>query len=244
METHAMQSLFAALVMPSHTNAEILGIFLRWLHILAAVTWVGLLYFFNFINLPFMKHVDAAARPTIFQKLTMPALEWFRWSALLTVFMGFWYWSQIYVAASAHLEGKSPLGTIGLFLLIWVVAWHVIFAAVRRTPNPWVLAVIVAVVVVSAAWLFLRYIPVGGNDNHVLCIGIGGGLGWIMGSNVLAIIFKNNKKIIDGTLAGSPPANAAVLARQAFLASRMNLYLSFPMLFFMTAASHFPLFGS
>lgn len=238
-----MHLLLAAWVIPSHTNTEVVGIFLRWVHLLAGVTWVGLLYFFNFINVPFMRQVDAAARPKVLQTLTLPALEWFRWSALLTVFMGFWYWSQVYVAANAHLEGKSPLGTIGFFLVIWIIAWHILFAVVRRTPNPWLLAGVVLVVVVGASWLFLRFIPVGGSDNHVLCIGIGGGLGWIMGSNVWAIIWKNNKKIIDGTLSGTPPANAATLARQAFLASRMNLYLSVPMLFFMAAASHFPIFG-
>ena len=172
-----------------------------------------------------------ANKPKIYQTLTLPLLEWFRWSALLTVFLGFWYWAQIYVAASARLEGKSPLGTIGLFVLIWAVGWHILFAAVRRVRNGWALTVITVLVVAGCAWSFLRFTPVGGGDNHVLCIGIGGGIGWIMGSNVFGIIFKNNKKIIDGTLAGSPPANAATLARQSFLASRMNLYLSFPSCF-------------
>lgn len=231
-------------VMPSHTNAEIVGIFLRWVHIIAGVTWVGLIYFFNFVHIPFIRQVDAAAKPKIFQTLTLPLLEWFRWSALLTVFMGFWYWGQVYVAANARLEGKSPLGTIGLFLLTWVVAWHILFPAIRRISNGWVLTAITLPVLVAAAWIFVRYIPVGAGDNHVMCIGIGGGLGWVMGSNVFGIIYKNQKKIIDGTLAGNPPANAANLARQSFLAARMNLYLSFPMLFFMAAASHFPIFGS
>ena len=175
-----MQSLFAAVVMPSHTNAEVLGIFLRWAHLLAGLTWVGMLVFLNFVNVPFMKQVDPAAKPKIFETLWLPTLQWFRWSALVTVFMGFWYWSQVYVAASAHLEGKSPLGTIGLFLLIWILAWHVLFAGVRRIPNAWALAALVVVVVVLAAWLFLRYIPVGAGDNHVC----GGGWGWIMVANV------------------------------------------------------------
>jgi len=61
--------------------------------------------------------------------------------------------------------------------------------------------------------------------------------------NVWGVIWPNNKKIIRGTLAGAPPANAAVLARQAFLASRTNFYLSIPLLFFMGAASHYPTFG-
>src|SRR5882757_1610336 len=101
-----MPLLLADWVMPSHTNTEIVGIFLRWLHILAAITWVGLIYFFNFVNIPFMNKLDAATKPKIFQTLTLPLLQWFRWSALLTVFFGFWYWGQVYVAASAHLEGK------------------------------------------------------------------------------------------------------------------------------------------
>jgi uncharacterized membrane protein len=57
------------------------------------------------------------------------------------------------------------------------------------------------------------------------------------------VIWPNNKKIIRGTLAGALPANAAVLARQAFLASRTNFYRSIPLLFFMGAASHYPIFG-
>jgi uncharacterized membrane protein len=240
---HALDALAAYWVMPQHTGTETLAIMLRLVHFLAGITWVGLLYFFNLVNVPFMKQVDPAAKPKIFQHLTLPALQWFRWSALLTVFVGFWYWSQVYVAADAHLVGKSPLGTIGLFLLIWIVAWHIFFAIVRRTPNPWLLAVVVVFLLGAAAWLFVNFIPVGGDDNHVLSIGIGGGLGFFMVFNVWGIIWPNNKKIIQGTLAGTPPANAAVLARQAFLVSRTNFYLSIPMLFFMAAASHYPIFG-
>jgi len=66
----------------------------------------------------------------------------------------------------------------------------------------------------------------------------------IMLLNVWGIIWRNNKKIINGALAGTPPADAAALARQAFLASRTNAWLSIPMLFFMAAASHYPMFGS
>jgi hypothetical protein len=54
----------------------------------------------------------------------------------------------------------------------------------------------------------------GQDDNHVLSIGIGGGFGFIMLFNMWEVIRRNNKRIIQGTLAGSPPANAAVLARQ------------------------------
>jgi uncharacterized membrane protein len=85
----------------------------------------------------------------------------------------------------------------------------------------------------------VHYTPVGSEDNHVLGIGIGGGLGVVMMFNVWGIIWPNNKKINRGTLAGTPPENAAVLARQAFLASRTNFFLSVPLLFYMAAAAHF-----
>ena len=74
-------------------------------------------------------------------------------------------------------------------------------------------------------------------------IGIGAWLGTIMFLNVWGIIWPNQKKIIRGTLAGTPPANAAVLARQAFLASRTNFFLSVPLLFFMATSYHYVIFG-
>ena len=109
----------------------------------------------------------------------------------------------------------------------------------KMTPSGYVLGTITAILVYAAGWLFVNYTPVGGDDNHVLCIGVGGGMGIVMLFNVWGIIWPNNKKIIRGTLAGTPPANAAQLARQAFLASRTNLFLSVPLLFYMAAASHF-----
>jgi len=239
----ALSALIAVMMLPEHTGKENLAILLRWVHLTAGITWIGLLYFFNLVNVPFMKQVDAASRPKVLQHLTLPALQWFRWSALLTVFVGFWYWSEIYVAADAHLAGKSPLGTIGLWLLIWVVAWHIFFAVAKRAQSLGLLLVITTVLVSVAAWLFVNYTPVGGDDNHVLSIGIGGGLGFFMAANAWGFIWRNNKKIIDGALAGNPPANMAELARQTFLVSRTNFYLSFPMLFFMAASSHFPIFG-
>ncbi len=240
---HHLTSLAAAWVMPTHTPTENLAILLRWVHFLAGIAWIGLLYFFNLVNVPFMKTVDAAAKPNIFKNLTLPALNLFRWSALLTVFVGFWYWGNVYVAPDAHNAGVSPLGTIGLFLLVWTVTWFIFFGIVKQTPNPWLLTVIVIVIVSAAGWAFVNFTPVGGDDNHVLAIGVGGGMGWFMLFNVWGIIWPNNKKIINGTLAGTPPANAAALARQAFLASRTNFYLSVPLLFFMAASYHYPILG-
>ena len=67
-------------------------------------------------------------KPNIFQYLTLPALNWFRWSSLATVFLGFWYWGQFLVGPDAQREGTSGGSTIGLFLLLWIVVfWHLFF---------------------------------------------------------------------------------------------------------------------
>ena len=230
----------AAAVMPSITGTEAAQLILRWFHFIAGITWIGLLYFFNLINVPFMKQVDAAAKPKIFQNLTLPALNWFRWSSLVTVFVGFWYWGQFYIGPDARRQGTTELTTIGLFLLLWTAVWLILFFIIKKvTPSGYVLGVITAILVYAAGWIFVNKTPVGGDDIHVIAIGVGGGFGWVMLFNVWGIIWPNNKKVILGTLAGTPPANAAALARQAFLASRTNFFLSVPLLFYMAASSHF-----
>ncbi|HEY3971360.1 MAG TPA: urate hydroxylase PuuD [Candidatus Sulfotelmatobacter sp.] len=230
----------ASVVMPTITGKEAAQLIIRWFHIIAGITWVGLLYFFNLINVPFMKQVDASSKAKILQYLTLPTLNWFRWSALATVFLGFWYWGEFYVGADAQRQGGGEGATMGLFLLLWIGAWAILFLIIKKmTPSGYVLGAITTVLVYAAGWIFVHYTPVGGDDNHVLAIGVGGGMGIVMLFNVWGIIWPNNKKIIRGTLAGTPPANAAIMARQAFLASRMNFFLSVPLIFYMAASSHF-----
>jgi uncharacterized membrane protein len=85
-----------------------------------------------------------------------------------------------------------------------------------------------------------------GGSNRTMAIAVGGGLGMIMFMNVWMIIWPLQKKIIAATKAtaetgAAVPPEQAVWARRAFLASRTNTWLSLPMLFFMGAASHFPI---
>ena len=104
---HHFVAVVSTVVMPTITGKEATMLILRWFHFIAGITWVGLLYFFNLVNVPFMKTVDAPAKANIFQNLTLPALNWFRWSALVTVFVGFWYWGEFLVAPAAHREGRG-----------------------------------------------------------------------------------------------------------------------------------------
>jgi uncharacterized membrane protein len=55
---------------------------LRWLHFLAGITWIGILYYFNLVQVPFFAETDAATRSNAIQKLVPRALWWFRWGAM------------------------------------------------------------------------------------------------------------------------------------------------------------------
>lgn len=94
---------------------------LRWIHLFAGVTWIGLLYYFNFVQGEYFKEADAAAKSDVVQKLVPRALWWFRWGAMLTFLSG---------AALLHLKSLTGLGiVIGavlgtlMFLNVWLIIW-------------------------------------------------------------------------------------------------------------------------
>ena len=155
---------------------------LRWIHFLAGVVWIGLLYYFNFVQGPFFAEADAATKSTATQKLVPRALWWFRWGAMLT-----------------FLSGVAILG-------------------MRQ-----------------ASW----------NDPWGMTILTGAAFGTLMFLNVWLVIWPNQKIVIASAVAAASGCQAdpkaAGAGRRAFLASRTNVVFSFPMLFFMGAASHLSL---
>jgi uncharacterized membrane protein len=242
--------------LPEDFNTNLLML-LRWIHFLAGITWIGLLYFFNLVNAPFMKELDAPTKGKVMPALMSRALLWFRMSAALTVLVGLIYWGII-VATDAHngqIQGFTYASSgmpMGSFFLIWTIVWAVLYASVIPGKgifdNGAFIGLVYAVVVVMAAWLFLSWNNHGWESNRLLSIGIGGGIGWVMLLNVWGVIWRIQKRLIqwtrDNATNGTPmPEKAKAMARQAFLVSRANTFLSIPLLFFMGAASHYPLFG-
>lgn len=61
---------------------------LRWAHVVCGILWIGLLYYFNFVQIRVMPNVPAELKPGITKYIAPEALFWFRWAALLTVIMG------------------------------------------------------------------------------------------------------------------------------------------------------------
>ena len=60
----------------------------KWLHIIAGITWIGLLYFFNFINVHVAAKMDGNTKKQVFPELMPRTLYWFRWGAAWTWFTG------------------------------------------------------------------------------------------------------------------------------------------------------------
>jgi uncharacterized membrane protein len=155
---------------------------LRWIHFLAGITWIGILYYFNFVQVPFFAETEAPVRTGAIQRLVPRALWWFRWGAMITFLSGWLYLLHFYIGK----QGFNYPGT-----------WAILVGAL---------------------------------------------LGSIMWANVWFVIWPNQKIVIQNAIdtGAGRPANpkAAPAGGRAGLASRTNVALSIPMLFFMGSASH------
>ena len=229
------------------TNLQLL---LRLIHILAGITWIGLLYFFNLVNVGVMKKLDAPTKGKVVPVLMPSALWWFRWGAVVTVLAGFIYFILILQTEPPTRPGEHTLRTLGIWLLLVVVTWAIQYSLLRvpaLVKKGAFLAGPVALLVLAMSYLLVYFNTYEGASNRALSIGVGGGIGVIMMLNVWGIIWPAQKRIIAWTQENAEkgtaiPPESATLARRAFLASRTNFWLSIPMLFFMAAASHYPVF--
>ena len=98
-----------------------LAFILRWIHLLAGVAWIGLLWYFNFVQGEYFKEAEAATKNEAFRKLVPRALWWFRWGAMFTLISG------VALLGIKHLTGYgivvgALLGTF-MFLNVWLIIW-------------------------------------------------------------------------------------------------------------------------
>jgi len=159
--------------------------FLRWLHIMAGIMWIGILYFFNFINAPFQAVIPKELKPQINPPLMLRALWWFRWGAMFTFIFGLMLLLYKYGSADLWMDASGKMTHRSMWIL---------FGAL---------------------------------------------LGTIMWFNVWFIIWPAQKQIITWMKAGQSPAEMPALAKRAGLFSKINTYLSGPMLFCMIAPNNY-----
>lgn len=229
-------------------------IILRWLHLIFGIIWIGLLYFFNLVGFPTMKQLDATVRSKVYPVMMSRAMAWFRWSAMITVVVGVRYYFHL-LSVDAHNAGDPSLTLkwFGWWVVVWLAAYALIypFQLPREgiLDNPWIRTIAIAIIVVAASWIVLDLNSGPDVSNAHLSISVGGGLGFLMLMNAWGVVWRVQKRLIIWTRAsaeqGTPmPAQAAQFARWSFLASRVAFWLSFPMLFFMGAAEHYPFLSS
>jgi uncharacterized membrane protein len=107
------------------SGGDVIG---RFAHVIFGVTWIGLLYFFNVVQVPAYAQMEPGARGEALRKVTFRALWWFRWAAFLTFLTGVWL-----LSIEDLWDFKGPRGTaiaIGalfgttMFLNVWGVIWR------------------------------------------------------------------------------------------------------------------------
>ncbi len=111
------------------------GAFLfRWLHVLSGVMWIGLLWYFNFVQIPNMGNIPDEQKPAIGKVIAPAALWWFRWGAMATIVTGLilafmnGYLVDAITLGLTDNGGSTPIG-IGMWLgaIMWFNVWFVIW---------------------------------------------------------------------------------------------------------------------
>ena len=104
--------------------------FLRLGHVVSGIIWLGLLYYFNFVQIPSMKEIPESQKPAINKYIAPLALWWFRWSAVSTILLGLLlahqqgYFLEAFFLSKSHWAiGLGMYIGIIMFLNVWLIIW-------------------------------------------------------------------------------------------------------------------------
>lgn len=116
------------------------GLAVRWVHFLAGITWIGLLYFFNLINAAFLKSLDGPTKNIVIPKLMPAALNWFRHGATVTVLAGLILYFYLYSKGGTGAIALGIGGLLGIIMMgnVHGIIWpnqKKIIAAVEKTAK-------------------------------------------------------------------------------------------------------------
>ncbi len=109
--------------------------FFRWLHVLSGVMWIGLLWYFNFVQIPSMPKIPDEQKPAIGKVIAPAALFWFRWAAMATIVTGLilawlngYLVDAIAIGLTDQVAKHAAIG-IGMWLgaIMWFNVWFVIW---------------------------------------------------------------------------------------------------------------------
>ncbi|MEZ5566775.1 MAG: urate hydroxylase PuuD [Halioglobus sp.] len=96
----------------------------RWAHVLFGIVWIGMLYYFNFVQTEYFKEAEANAKADAVKKLAPRALWWFRWGAMFTFITGLYLFHKI--GALQVVQPAIYMGALAgtfMFLNVWLIIW-------------------------------------------------------------------------------------------------------------------------
>ena len=214
---------------------SVLDSLFRWIHIVAGILWVGLLYFFNFVNIPFAaKMKEAGVAGTTVPELMPRALFWFRWGAAWTWVTGVLLLFLVFYHGGLMFDGEAGWGPNAFVMLAVVFGGVFVYDLLMKSAvggNPKAAGAVGFLLAASTVCLMEYW---AGFSYRAYVIHTGALFGTIMAFNVWFRIWPAQQKIIAAIKAGEPP-EAALLAL-AGGRSRHNTYLSVPLVWTMIGA--------
>jgi uncharacterized membrane protein len=107
----------------------------RWLHVLSGIMWIGMLYYFNFVQMPSMPKIPDEQKPAVSKVIAPTALFWFRWAAMATIIFGILlallsrYFVDAVLLGITSGGGANTMIGIGMWLgtIMWFNVWFIIW---------------------------------------------------------------------------------------------------------------------
>ena len=215
----------------------------RWVHFIAGVVWIGLLYFFNWVNAAFAPTMDGETKKKVVPQLMPRALWWFRWGAAITWITGALMMFIVYYGPTyGYLlrEGTAPEVMDWLPAFAWILIGFAVYDALFKglAKQHAVAVAIWAALAVLYAWLMSSRL---GFSDRAVVIHVAALFGTTMAANVWMRIWPCQRRIITAVKNGQAPDAADVAL--AGLRSRHNTYMSIPLLLFMVGTGQPAMFN-
>ncbi|OUX20144.1 MAG: hypothetical protein CBE10_04140 [bacterium TMED250] len=210
---------------------ELVSSIARWLHIIAGVMWIGLLYFFNFINAHFAATLDGDSKKKVVPELMPRALYWFRWGAAWTWVTGIVLIGLVYHRGGLMFEDDYGWGASAIimtaFTFLAVFAYDYLYKT-GLASNVRLITIISFVLTGATVYLMKEW---AGFSYRAFNIHLGALFGTNMAFNVWFRIWPAQRKIITAIKNGeAPDSNLVALAG---LRSKHNTYMSVPLIWTM-----------
>jgi uncharacterized membrane protein len=203
----------------------------RWMHIVAGITWIGLLYFFNWVNVPFQAAIDGDAKKAVNPELLPRALFWFRWGAAWTWATGVLLLLLVFYHGGLMFEGGADWTTEAIIMVLATFLVVFVYDACMSIEALSDLKVLFVVGLIDVAIMTALYKYVGGFSYRAYTIHIGAMFGTMMAFNVWFRIWPAQQKIITAVKEGNKPDPALVAL--AGTRSKHNTYMSVPLIWTM-----------